>query len=173
MVKNRLTGAPQWSPMGSSANMEGRTLAQTLAGKEKCYPGVLGTGVVKLPGLNCGRTGLTEAAAREVGFDVETVVAVTDDKAHYYPGSDYFITKLIADKKTRRLLGAQVLGTGAVDKMTDIAVLGISMGAVLDDFDNMDFAYAPPFSTAIHPFVQAVYILAVSYTHLDVYKRQP
>lgn len=159
MVKNRLTGAPQWSPMGSSANMEGRTLAQTLAGKEKCYPGVLGTGVVKLPGLNCGRTGLTEAAAREVGFDVETVVAVTDDKAHYYPGSDYFITKLIADKKTRRLLGAQVLGTGAVDKMTDIAVLGISMGAVLDDFDNMDFAYAPPFSTAIHPFVQAVYIL--------------
>ena len=74
-------------------------LAQTLAGKEKCYPGVLGTGVVKLPGLNCGRTGLTEAAAREAGFDVETVVAVTDDKAHYYPGSDYFITKLIADKK--------------------------------------------------------------------------
>ena len=65
MVKNRLTGKAQWSPMGSSANLEGRTLAQDLNGENKKYPGVLGTGVVKLPGLNCGRTGLTEAAARE------------------------------------------------------------------------------------------------------------
>lgn len=159
MVRNRITGAPQWSPMGSSANMEGRTLAQTLTGKGREYPGVLGTGVVKLPGLNCGRTGLTEAAAREAGYRVETVVAVTDDKAHYYPDASFFLTKLIADRESHRLLGIQVLGPGAVDKMTDIAVLGISMGAVLEDFDNMDFAYAPPFSTAIHPFLQAVYIL--------------
>lgn len=159
MVKNRLTGKPQWSPMGSSANLEGRTLALDLNGKGKRYPGVLGTGVVKLPGLNCGRTGLTEAAAREAGYNVETALAITDDKAHYYPGASFFVTKLIVDKETHQLLGVQVLGAGAVDKMVDIAVMGMSMNAKLEDFENLDFAYAPPFSTAIHPFVQAVYIL--------------
>ena len=158
-VWNRITGKPQWSPMGSSANMEGRTLAQVLNGADKKYPGVLGTGVVKLPGLNCGRTGLTEEQAKEAGFDVETVLAVTDDKAHYYPDAAFFATKLIADKGTHKLLGMQVMGPGAVDKMVDIAVMGINMGARLEDFENADFAYAPPFSTAIHPFVQAVYVL--------------
>ena len=159
MVTNRITGKRQWSPMGSSANLEGRTLAQVLAGIQKTYPGVLGTGVVKLPGLNAGRTGLTEAQAREAGYDVETVLVPTDDKAHYYPDASFFITKLIADRATRKLLGVQVLGPGEVDKMVDIAVMGINMGAVLEDFENADFAYAPPFSTAIHPFVQAVYVL--------------
>lgn len=159
MVTNRITGSRQWSPMGSSANMEGRTLAQVLAGEQKTYPGVLGTGVVKLPGLNVGRTGLTEKQAEEAGYDVITALVPTDDKAHYYPDASFFITKLIADKTTHKLLGAQVFGPGAVDKMIDIAVMGINMGAVLEDFENADFAYAPPFSTAIHPFVQAVYVL--------------
>ena len=159
MVKNRITGKPQWSPMGSSANMEGRTLAQVLAGAQKTYPGVLGTGVVKLPGLNIGRTGLTEAQAKEAGYDVITALVPTDDKAHYYPDASFFITKVIADRTSRKLLGVQVFGPGAVDKMVDIAVMGINMDAKLDDFENADFAYAPPFSTAIHPFVQAVYVL--------------
>ena len=159
MVTNRITGKRQWSPMGSSANMEGRTLAQVLAGAQKTDPGGLGTGVVKLPGLNVGRTGLTEAQAREAGYDVETVLVPTDDKAHYYPDASFFITKLIADRAERKLLGVQVFGPGEVDKMVDIAVMGINMGAVLEDFENADFAYAPPFSTAIHPFVQAVYVL--------------
>ena len=159
MVTNRMTGARQWSPMGSSANLEGRTLAQILTGGKKRYPGVLGTGVVKLPGLNCGRTGLTEDQAKRAGYDVITALCVTDDKAHYYPDSASFTTKLVADRKTRKLLGIQVLGAGAVDKMVDIAVTGVNMGAALEDFENADYAYAPPFSTAIHPFVQAVYVL--------------
>ena len=118
-----------------------------------------GTGVVKLPGLNVGRTGLTEAQAKEAGYDVITALVPTDDKAHYYPDASFFITKVIADKTTRKLLGVQVFGPGEVDKMVDIAVMGINMDAKLDDFENADFAYAPPFSTAIHPFVQAVYVL--------------
>ncbi len=158
-VVNRITGAPQWSPMGSSANMEGRTLAQVLSGKNKTYPGVLGTGVVKLPGMNCGRTGLTEEQAKTAGYDVVTALSIMDDKAHYYPDASSFITKVIADKNTHKLLGIQVLGSGAVDKMVDIAVMGINMGAVLEDFENADFAYAPPFSTAIHPLVQSVCVL--------------
>ena len=160
MVTNRITGKRQWSPMGSSANMEGRTLAQVLAGAQKTYPGVLGTGVVKLPGLNVGRTGLTEAQAKEAGYDVITALVPTDDKAHYYPDASFFITKVIADKTTRKLLGVQVFGPGEVDKMVDIAVMGINMGCQSSMISKMrTFAYAPPFSTAIHPFVQAVYVL--------------
>lgn len=159
LVHSRITGTAQYSPMGSSANLEGRTLAQVLTGSDQVYPGVLGTGVVKLPGLSCGRTGLTEAAARAAGYDAVSALAVTEDKAHYYPGAAFFATKLVADRATHRLLGLQVLGPGAVDKMVDIAVMAINMNASLEDFENADFAYAPPFSTAIHPLVQAAYVL--------------
>lgn len=159
IVKHRLTGLAYYSAMGSSANLEGRLLAEVLSGKRKVYPGVLGTGIVRIPGLNCGRTGLSEKQAKDAGYDVITALAVTDDKAHYYPDADYFMTKLIADKKSHQLLGVQVLGAGNVDKMIDIAVTGMNMKATLEDFEGADYAYAPPFSTAIHPFVQAVYVL--------------
>ena len=160
MVRNALTRERQWSAMGSTANITGRCLARNLSGHKAVYGGCLGTGVVKLAdGLNAGRTGLTEAQAKAAGYDPVSIVCVTDDKAHYYPGASAFITKLIANRASHELLGVQVLGAGAVDKMVDIAVAGISMGAALEDFDTLDFAYAPPFSTAIHPFVQACYIL--------------
>ena len=159
-VTNRQTGKRAWSPMGSSANMEGRTLAKAFFGEDVSYDGVLGTAVVKLPDLNCARTGLTEAAALEEGYDVVTSLSVVDDKAHYYPGSSIFMIKVIGDKASRKLLGLQVLGSGAVDKVTDVAVTAISMGATVDQLYNLDMAYAPPFSTAIHPFVTAVYVLA-------------
>ena len=159
MVTNRITGKPQWSPMGSTANIAGRAAAQHLAGKTVQYPGVLGTGVAKLAGYCMGRTGLLEQAAREAGYDAESVICVVDDKAHYYPGAALFVIKLIADRESHRLLGMQTVGTGAVDKLTDIAVTAISMKATLEDLQYMDFAYAPPFSTAIHPLQHAVNIL--------------
>lgn len=160
VVKNAVTGAMQWSAMGSTANLAARALAKGLYGQGNGYGGCLGTGAVRiLPTLNGGRTGLTEVQARAAGYDAESVVCILDDKAHYYPGASSFIIKMTADKESRRLLGIQVLGAGAVDKMVDIAVTGISQGMKIDDFDTMDFAYAPPFSTAIHPFVTACYIL--------------
>jgi len=160
MVHNRQTGKAAWSPMGSTANLAGRVLAKNLAGADIRYPGVLGTGVAKLPGgLNTGRTGLTETAAKAEGFNVISAMSVVDDKAHYYPGASSFIIKLVADKASRKLLGVQVLGTGAVDKVTDIGVMAISLGATVDQISVMDFAYAPPFSTAIHPFAHAINVL--------------
>lgn len=159
MVTNRLTGERQWSPMGSSANMEGRTLALALDGRSVSYPGVLGTGVVKLPGLNCGRTGLSEAQAKAAGIETISTMVIAEDKPAYYPGSAWFATKLIADKNTHKVLGVQVLGPGAVDKVTDVGVMAVTMGATLEQLTNLDLSYAPPFSTAIHPFVKAVQIL--------------
>lgn len=158
-VTNRVTQAPKWSPMGSSANIEGRLLAMDMTGNETAYPGVLGTAVCKLPGMNCGRTGLTDEEAKEAGFDPVSVITVVDDKAHYYPGAASFIVKMTADRETKRLLGLQVLGKGAVDKMVDIAVTAISLGGTIEGISSMDFAYAPPFSTAIHPIAHTANIL--------------
>lgn len=159
-VRNAITGAPQWSAMGSTANIAGRALARTLTGTPTPYPGVLGTGVARLlPTLNAGRTGLTEAAAREAGFDPVSVVAVLDDKAHYCPGASDLIVKLIADRPTHRILGVQAPSAGAVDKLVDVVVEAIYGKLAVEDLDLMDFSYAPPFSTAINPLVTAGYIL--------------
>lgn len=160
LVKNRITGKRQWSAMGSTANITGRALALNLSGEKTIYAGCLGTGVVKLAkDLNAARTGLTEEQAKRDGYDVISSVCVGDDKAHYYPDSSFFVTKLIADRSTHRLLGMQAIGRGSVDKMADIAVTGITMGCRAEDFITMDFAYAPPFSTAIHPFASACGVL--------------
>lgn len=160
MVKNALTGQGQWSAMGSTANLAARAMAKSLHGAGNGYGGCLGTGVVRLlPSLNGGRTGLTEAQAKAAGYETTSAVCVLDDKAHYYPGASSFVIKLTAETSSGRLLGLQVFGSGAVDKITDIAVVGVSQNMKLHDFDTLDFAYAPPFSTAIHPFVTACYIL--------------
>ena len=159
-VKNRITGRGQWSAMGSTANITARVLAKHLTGAEAAYLGCLGTGVIRLANdLNAARTGLTESQAKEAGFDPVSATCVVDAKAHYYPGASAFVVKLVADKPTHKLLGMQVIGAGSVDKMADVAVTGISMGAKVGDFTQMDFAYAPPFSTAIHPFAHACCVL--------------
>lgn len=159
MVKNQITGEDAYSPMGSSANMEGRLLAQNLAGKDESYRGVLGTAVCKLPNLNTGRCGLSEAAAKDAGFTPISVVTVVDDKAHYYPGAGSFFIKMVADEKTHQFLGIQVVGKGAVDKVVDVAAVALTLKAKLEDLQSMDLAYAPPFSTAIHPFVTTLNVL--------------
>ena len=159
MVHNAITGKPAWSPMGSTANIAGRIIAQNIMGKGLTYRGVLGTAVCKLPEFNVGRTGLTEAQAKAEGFNPVSVVTVVDDKAHYYAGASTFTIKMIADRDTLKLLGVQVIGSGAIDKVINIAVTGIMMKATLTDLADMDLAYAPPFSTAIHPFEHTLNVL--------------
>ena len=120
-VTNRLTKEPAWSPYGVYRQYCRAYCCKNIAGSKEAYPGVLGTAVVKLPELNVGRTGLTEAAARHAGFNPVSVVAVVDDKAHYYPDSSFFIVKMIADRKEQTIAGpARVPGKGTVDKMVDI-----------------------------------------------------
>ncbi len=158
-VKNILSGMPAWSPMGSSANKEGRCLAKTLAGKKTEFNGVLGTGIVKLLNLNAARTGLTEKEALNLGYNVESVLVPIDDKAHYYPDSKMIIIKLISDKDNKKVLGAQVFGEGNVDKHIDVISTAITFNATINDLQNLDLAYAPPFSTAIHPVGHAANVL--------------
>lgn len=159
MVRNAVTGKAAWSPMGSTANIEGRMVAENIAGKTRNYRGSLGTAVCQLPGLNVGRTGLTEDQAQAEGFDPVSVVTIVDDKAHYMPGAGSFVIKLIADRQTERVLGVQAAGKGAVDKIVDITVTALMCKATLADLDGADYAYAPPFSTAIHPFAHTLNVL--------------
>lgn len=156
MAKSLITGGDMWTPMGSSANLEGRHCAKAAAGTARHpFRGVLQTIVLQLPDMRAGKTGLGMDAAKAEGIDAECVTVTCYDKAKFFPGMEHFTIRMVAEKGSRRLLGVQVLGKGSVDKIVDIAVTAISLGASLDSFDDMDFAYSPPFSTPIHPFAVA------------------
>lgn len=156
MVKSLVTGKNNWTPMGSTANLAGRLCAKDIAGTATHgFRGVLGTNVLQLPGINVGKAGLGIEAAAAAGIDYEHVTITCYDKAKFYPDMSHFCIRLVAEKATRKLIGVQVLGTGTVDKIVDIGVTAISLGATIDKFDDMDFAYSPPFSSVIHPFAIA------------------
>lgn len=158
-VRNRITGANTYSPMGSTANKTGRLVIANLFERQEAFSGVQGTTIVRLFKLNAARTGLSTEEAREAGFDAETVLVPTPDRAHYYPGNRMIITKLIADKVTHRLLGAQVVGEGVVDKPIDTLALGIAMGITVDQLSGMDLAYTPPFASALSSSLVAANVM--------------
>ncbi|QZY55360.1 FAD-dependent oxidoreductase [Crassaminicella profunda] len=157
---NLVTGKPAWYPMGSTANKMGRVAGINMANEEKDgLKGVLGTTVVKLFKMNAAKTGLSERDAKEAGFEVETALVPANDKAHYYPGYREIITKLVVDKNTHKVLGAQVIGEGVVDKPIDIVATAITFGAKVEDLQKIDLAYAPPFSMAMSSTILAASVL--------------
>ncbi len=157
---NLVSGRPAWYPMGSTANKMGRTAGQNIAGGEKdFFGGVLGTSIIKVFNVSAARTGLSEKEALALGYDVETVTVPSQDRAHYYPGSKPVITRLIVDRQSRRLLGGQIYGEGAVDKPVDILATAITFGATVDQLAKLDLAYAPPFSPALGPTTVAANVM--------------
>ncbi len=143
-----ITGKPIYTPMGSVANRHGRVIGDNLTGGDSIFPGVLGTTIFKIFDLNVSRTGLTEKRARELGYDVVTCLVSGPDRAHYYPHQKPIRIKLIADK-SGRILGAQIVGFGVVDKRIDVIASAIQMKANVKDLANFDLAYAPPYSSAM------------------------
>lgn len=152
---HRLTRSPVWGPLGDIANLQGRVAGENAAGGDARFPGVLGTAIVKTFDLNVGLTGLTEAAAREAGLNPITTVITARDKARYYPGARELTLKLVAEFVSGRLLGAQAVSLGAVDKMIDIAATALLGGLSCRDLENADLAYAPPFSPVLSPIIVA------------------
>ena len=153
--KNLITGRPVWQPMGSTANREGRVIADNIAGYGTSFSGVLGTGILKLFNLTIGRTGLNEGQAKEAGFDPVSIVVEEQDRPHFMPGMGDLTIRLVADRTSRRIIGAQIMGTGVADKRLDSLVSAISAGMTVDLLADGDFAYAPPFSTALDPNTHA------------------
>jgi len=158
-VRNRLTGGDTYSPMGSTANKTGRLVVANLFGPKEAFPGVQGTTIVRIFDLNAARTGLSTEEAAAAGFDIETVLVPTPDRAHYYPGNKIIITKLIADRATHKILGAQVVGEGVVDKPIDTLAMGIALGLTAEQLSGMDLAYTPPFASALSSSIVAANVL--------------
>lgn len=157
---NLVTGRPVWYPMGSTANKTGRVAGLNIGGGEMdSMPGVLGTSIVKVFDLNVAKTGLSERDARAAGYDVETVLVPAPDRAHYYPGHKEIITKLMVDRRSRRVLGGQVFGEGVVDKPIDILATAITFGATVDHLAKLDLAYAPPYSSAMSSTIVAANVM--------------
>jgi len=146
---NLITGKPVYTPMGSVANRHGRIIGDNICGGDDRFPGVLGTAIVKVFQFNVGRTGLSAAEAEKLGFQVESFICPAPDRAHFYPGSNPVIIKLVADKSGRKLLGAQIVGPGVVDKRLDVVVAALNMQATVDQLAVFDLAYAPPYATAL------------------------
>ena len=152
---NLITGKPTWQPMGSTANRQGRVIADNIAGMNTKFFGVLGTGILKLFDLTIGKTGFNEKQAKEAGFDPVSIIVEEQDRPHFMPGMGALTIRLVADRGTRRLLGAQLMGSGVVDKRLDSLVAAISAGMTVDLLADSDFAYAPPFATALDPNTHA------------------
>jgi len=150
-----LTGAPCYVPLGSTANKQGRVAAVNLCGGEERFPGVVGSTVCKVFDYCVARTGLTEKAARDLGYDVVTALAPAPDKAHFMPAAKPLFLKLVVDGKTRRLLGAQATGPGDGSKRIDVAAMGITAGITVDQLANADLSYAPPYSPAMDNIITA------------------
>lgn len=153
--KHLITKEPFFAPMGSTANRQGRVVGDNVTGGQSIFPGVLGTAILKVFNLNLGRTGLTEHEAKRLGYEITSFICSGYDRAHFYPGHNTIITKLLADNKTRKLIGAQIVGSGDVSKRLDVVVTAISMGATVDQLANFDLAYAPPFATALDAITHA------------------
>jgi NADPH-dependent 2,4-dienoyl-CoA reductase/sulfur reductase-like enzyme len=165
---NRITDAPIWMPLGDIANLQGRVAGENAAGGNAHFPGVFGTAIFKTFKLTVAITGLSEQAAQESGFDPISIVMTGSDRARYYPGKQDFSLKLIANRKDGRLLGAQVIGQGSVDKMVDIAATALLGKLTCHDLENADLAYSPPFSPVLSPIIVAAGILNSKLTKLSL-----
>ncbi|MCA1740518.1 MAG: FAD-dependent oxidoreductase, partial [Actinobacteria bacterium] len=164
---NLVTGEATWVPLGDTANQMGRVAGTNAAcgpdgdGALLEFPGVLGTGVFKIFDLGVAKTGLSAEDAENAGFEVVTAAVDSADRAGYYPGGEPTLVKLIADKATGRLLGAEIVGASA-GKYVDICATAIWGKLSYPDLVNLDLAYAPPFGPVLSPVISAASMLANS-----------
>ncbi|HUH65812.1 MAG TPA: FAD-dependent oxidoreductase [Syntrophales bacterium] len=156
---NGSLGAFLYVPLGSTANKHGRTIANHIAGSPTPFSGIACTAIVRAFEYTLGRTGLTEKLARQLNMDVETFVLAGPDMPHYMPNNKPLVIKMIASKRDRRLIGVQVVGPGNGAKRLDVAAGMILMGATLDQLADVDFGYAPPFSTVLDPLAACAHML--------------
>ncbi len=152
-------GTPCFLPLGSVANKEGRVAGSNAVGHAERFPGVAGTTALKVFDWNLGRAGLSVQQAGELGVPVISATVSAPDRAHYYPGAEPIVLKLVAERATRRLIGIQGAGTGDVIKRIDVAVTAMTAGMTVDQVANLDLAYAPPYSEAMDVLIHGANIL--------------
>jgi NADPH-dependent 2,4-dienoyl-CoA reductase/sulfur reductase-like enzyme len=152
---HRVSKQPVSLALGTIANKQGRIAGLNLGGSYGAFPGVLGTAVTKVCDLEIARTGLGTKAAEAAGFEVVTASIDATTRAHYYPGSKPITIKVIAERATGRLLGAQIVGEEGAAKRIDVFATALWNEMTVDDLLNVDLSYAPPFSPVWDPVLIA------------------
>ena len=156
---NIVSGKKVWIPLGSTANKEGRCAAMNVAGVYCEFEGVLGSMVTRCLNTTIAMTGLTENEAQEIGFKPVSVVVNKYDKVAYMPDTGEITLKVVADKITGLLLGAQAVGSIGADKRVNTLTSGLIGHLTVEEFSNNDLTYSPAYSPTIDPLLNAMQIL--------------
>jgi NADPH-dependent 2,4-dienoyl-CoA reductase/sulfur reductase-like enzyme len=156
---NIITNTPVWVPLGSTANKEGRVAAVNLCGGSEDFEGILGSSVTRYLDLNISMSGLSEKNAQKLGYDTVSVIITKKDKAGYMPEVENITLKLVADRRSHRILGAQAIGCGDADKKINTISIGLTKRMTVENLLDIDLTYAPPFSTSVDILHSAARIL--------------
>ena len=151
VVKNFITKEPAFIPLAGPANKQGRIVADNICGIPSEYRGTQGSAVLKLFDMTVATTGLNEKSAAEAGYDYDKTYTYSASHASYYPGSSMLSVKVLWDKATLKILGAQIVGFDGVDKRMDVLATAIRLGAKVTDLSDLELCYAPPFGSAKDP----------------------
>ena len=157
-VKNYVTGQDALILLAGPANKQGRIIADNICGGDSRYPGSQGSSVIKVFDMTAATTGINETTAQKAGLDIDTVILSPMSHAGYYPGGKVMTMKVIFEKETYRLLGAQIVGYEGVDKRIDVLATAIHAGMKATELKELDLAYAPPYSSAKDPVNMAGYM---------------
>ncbi|MBM7082768.1 FAD-dependent oxidoreductase [Micromonospora humidisoli] len=152
---HRVTGMSVHIPLGTHANKQGRVAGINIGGGYATFPGVIGTAVTKVCDLEVGRTGLRERDAMAAGFEFVSVIAESTNRAGYYPGAQSMTVKLIAERPTGRLLGAQIVGRSEAAKRIDALAVALWNEMTVDEMTALDLGYAPPYAPVWDPVLIA------------------
>ena len=158
-VKHYVTGEDALIALAGPANKQGRIAADNICGGDSRYPGSQGSSVIKVFDMTAAITGINETNARKSGLDVDTVILSPMSHAGYYPGGKLMTMKVVFEKETYRLLGAQIVGYDGVDKRIDVLATAIHAGIKATDLKDLDLAYAPPYSSAKDPINMAGFMI--------------
>ena len=158
-VKNFVTGQDALISLAGPANKQGRIAADNICGIDSAFTGSQGSSVLKLFDLTIATTGLTEGAARAAGIDADYVVLSPASHATYYPGAGSMTMKVLFERSSGRILGAQIIGTDGADKRIDVIATAIRANMTAADLTELDLAYAPPYSSAKDPVNMAGYMI--------------
>lgn len=145
--------------LAGPANRQGRIAADNICGGDSRYSGAQGSSVIKLFELTAASTGINERSALAAGIDYDKVILSPEHHASYYPGSQTMTMKVLWEKDTLRLLGAQIVGRGGVDKRIDVLATAIRSGMKATELAELDLAYAPPYSSAKDPVNMAGFMI--------------
>ena len=158
-VKQYVTGQDALISLAGPANKQGRIIADNICGGDSRYTGSQGSSVIKVFDMTAATTGINETNARKAGLDVDTVILSPMSHAGYYPGGKVMTMKVVFEKETYHLLGAQIVGYEGVDKRIDVLAAAIHGKMKATELKDLDLAYAPPYSSAKDPVNMAGFMI--------------